>query len=59
MKTGLLKLADRGTKTINPFNKKEKIFISIRATSVNDKGGEVGEEGHTGPDNMVSNQSII
>ena len=58
-KTGILKLADWGTKTINPFNKKEKISISIRASSVNDKGEKVGEGSHTGPDNTVSNQSNI
>ena len=49
VKTGILKLADRRTKTINPFNKIEKSSSSVKASSVNTKGGKVGEGGHTGP----------
>ena len=39
VKTGILKLADRRTKTINPFNKIEKSSSSVKASSVNTKGG--------------------
>ena len=53
VKTGILKLADRRTKTINPFNKIEKSSSSVKASSVNTKGGKVGEGGHTGPDGHV------
>ena len=52
VKTGILKLADRRTKTINPFNKIEKNSSSVKASSVNTKGGKVGEGGHTEPDNQ-------
>ena len=52
MKTGILKLADWGTKTNKPFNKIEKSSSSVKASSVNTKGGKVGEGGHTGPDNQ-------
>ena len=52
VRTGILKLADRRTKTINPFNKIEKSSSSVKASSVNTKGGKVGEGGHTGPDNQ-------
>ena len=53
MKTGILKLADRETKTNKPFNKKEKNSSSVKASSKNCKGGKVGEGGHTGPDGKV------
>ena len=53
VKTGILKLADRGTKTNKPFNKKEKSSSSVKAASENTKGGKVGEGGHTGPDGHV------
>ena len=53
VKTGILKLADRGTKTNKPFNKKEKSSSSVKASSVNIKGGKVGEGGHTGPDGHI------
>ena len=53
VRTGLLKLADRGTKTINPFTKIEKNSSSVKASSKNCKGGKVGEGGHTGPDGKV------
>ena len=49
VKTGILKLADRGTKTNKPFNKKEKNSSSVKASSKNTKGGKVGKGGHTGP----------
>ena len=53
VKTGILKLADRGTKTNKPFIKKEKNSSSVKASSKNIKGGKVGEGGHTGPDDKV------
>ena len=53
VKTGILKLADRGAKTNKPFNKKEKSSSSVKASSKNCKGGKVGEGGHTGPDGKV------
>ena len=53
VKTGILKLADRGTKTNKPFNKKEKNSSSVKASSKNCKGGKVGEGGHTGPDRKI------
>ena len=53
VKTGILKLADWGTKTNKPFNKKEKSSSSVKASSKNCKGGKVGEGGHTGPDGKV------
>ena len=53
VKTGILKLADRGTKTNKPFNKKEKNSSSVKASSKSTKVGKVGEGGHTGPDGHV------
>ena len=42
VKTGILKLADRRTKTINPFNSTEKNSTSVKASNKNGKGDCLG-----------------
>ena len=57
--TGILKLADRGTKTINPFNSTNKISSSVEASSVNDKGEKVDEGATQGQTTRFLNQNTI
>ena len=59
VKTGILKLADRGTKTNKPFNKKGKSSSSVKASSVNDKGGKVDEGATQGQTTRFLNQNTI
>ena len=49
VKTGILKLADWGTKTNKPFNKKEKTSSSVKASSKNIKGGRWVKGATQGP----------
>ena len=42
VKSGILKINNRGTKTMEPLNKIKQISTSVKASNKNGKGGKVG-----------------
>ena len=59
VKTGILKLADRGTKTNKPFNKKEKKSSSVKASSKTTKGVRWVKGATQGQTTRFLNQNTI